>query len=49
MSSYDMKKMKSVKMKKKENDVANFKISDIVRSQFNFHYIILFTIHNSQY
>jgi hypothetical protein len=44
-----MKKMKSVKMKKRKNDVTNSKIFDIVRNQFNFHYIILFTIHNSQY
>jgi hypothetical protein len=44
-----MKKMKNVKMKEKENDVTNLKIFDIVRNQFNFHYIILFTIHNLSY
>ncbi len=32
MSSYDMKKIKSVKMKKRENDVTNSKIFDIVQN-----------------
>ncbi len=32
MLSYDMKKMKSIKMKKRKNDVANCKIFDIVRN-----------------
>ncbi len=49
VSSYDVKKMRRVKKKERWEEVANSEIFDIVRSHSIFHYIIQFTIHNSQY